>query len=105
MNRYYIQADMGISQTVRAKSAENARRNFLNRMERDFPDIFEFIQDNINITCIYVDPDGDGGEHEGWVDERDRVVPSYDDVLLAESEDRMKKQGLRSLARNYDEKK
>lgn len=104
MNKYYIQADMGISQTVRAKSAENAKKNFLNRMERDYPDEFEFIRDNISVTCIYVDPnDTHDGEEEGWVDEKDRVVPSYDDVLLAESERKLKKQGLRGLARSYDE--
>lgn len=104
MNRYLIQADMGISQTVRAKSAENAKKNFLARMERDHPDVFEFIQDNISVTCTYVDPDGThDGEVEGWVEERDREIPSYDDVLLAEAKAKQQKRGIGGLARSYDE--
>lgn len=106
MNRYYIQADMGISQTVRAKSAENAKKNFLAKMERDHPDIFEFIQDNINVTCTYVDPNPDQsyeGEEEGWVDEKDRVIPTEEEILRAEAQKLNNKRGIRSLPRRYDE--
>ncbi len=101
MNRYYIQADMGISKTVRAKSAENAKKNFLAKMEKDYPDMFEFIQDNISVTCTFVDPDGTHeGEQEGWVEEMDRVLPTEDELLLAEAEKLMQKRGLAGVPRD-----
>lgn len=104
MNRYYIQADMGISKTVSAKSAENAKKNFLAKMEKDHPDIFEFIQDNISVTCTHIDPDGTyEGEREGWVEEFDRVIPTEDELLLKEAEKLQQKRGIAGLSRRYDE--
>ncbi len=98
MNRYYIQADMGISKTVRAKSAKNAKRNFLARMGKEHPDVFEFIQDNISVTCTHVDVDSD--EQEGWVEEQDRVMPTEDEMLLAAAEELQRKRGLAGVARD-----
>ena len=106
MNRYYVQAEMGISKTVKAKSAENAKKNFLAKMEKDHPDLFEFIQDNISVTCTYVDPNPNqsaNGEVEGWVEERDRAMPTEDEILLQASERKRQSRGLRGLAKNYDQ--
>jgi len=101
MNRYYIQAELGISKTVSAKSAANAKKNFLAKMEKDYPDVFEFIKDNISVTCTYVDPDQTHeGEREGWVEEIDRVLPTEDEMLLADAEKLQQKRGLAGVPRN-----
>lgn len=102
MNRYYVQAEMGISKTVRAKTAENARKNFLAKMEKDHPDIFEFIEDNVTVTCVYVDPE-ESDEREGWVDEFDRKIPTQDELLLAEQAQRNRQRGIASLPRNFND--
>ena len=67
VNRYYIQAEMGIQRTIKAKSIENARKNFLAAMLKEFPSLYEFIEDNITITCLHADGK-DQNEHVGWID-------------------------------------
>lgn len=108
MNRYYVQAEMGISKTVTAKSADNARKNFLAKMEKDHPDLYEFIKDNVNVTCIYVDPNPNQsaeGEKEGWVDEFDRHIPTEEELREEELYKLTVKRGLGGLPRSYDDEK
>ncbi len=69
MNKYLIQSEF-IQRTTRAKNAENARKNFLRYVQEKHPTLYEFIEDNIDITCI----EDEVGEGVGWIDE----VASYE---------------------------
>lgn len=64
MNKYLIQSEF-IQKTTRAKNSENARKNFLRYVSENHPTLYEFIEDNISITCL----EDEVGEGIGWIDE------------------------------------